>query len=76
MARKKESICKGCEYLSLRVSFRASVTCTTKALSWPWHKMDKKLVDIRNGGPDLLDEISDAKMLCNEDKRAIAVKET
>ena len=38
--------------------------------------MDKKLVDIRNGGPDLLDEISDAKMLCNGDKRAIAVKET
>ena len=26
-----------------------------------WHKMDKKLVDIRNGGPDLIDEIGDAK---------------
>ena len=24
-------------------------------------KMDKKLVDIRNGDPDLIDEISDAK---------------
>ena len=38
--------------------------------------MDKKLVDIRNGGPDLIDKIRDAKMLCNEDIRAIAVKET
>ena len=27
----------------------------------PWHKMDKKLVDIQNGGPDLMDEIMDAK---------------
>ena len=41
-----------------------------------WPKMDKKLVHIRNGDPDLIDEISDAKMLCNGDKRAIAAKET
>ena len=41
-----------------------------------WHKMDKKLVDVQNGGPDLVDEIRDSKMLCNEDKRAMAAKET
>ena len=39
-----------------------------------WHKMDKKLVDILNGGPDLLDEISDAKMLCNEDQKSHCCK--
>ena len=37
-----------------------------------WHKMDKKLVDIQNGGPDLFDELREAKLLHREDKRAHA----
>ena len=40
-----------------------------------WHKMENKLVDIQNGGLDLFDEISAAKMLHNEDKRAFALRE-
>ena len=27
----------------------------------PWHKIDKKFVEIQNGGLDLFDEIRDAK---------------
>ena len=34
----------------------------------------KNLVDIQNGGPDLLDEVREAQMLYNEDKRAFAVR--
>ena len=40
-----------------------------------WHKMEKDLVDIQNGAPDLLDEMSDSKMLYNENKRAFALRE-
>ena len=34
---------------------------TFMAQCGPWHKMDKKLVDIQNGGLDLMDEIRDSK---------------
>ena len=34
-----------------------------------WDKMDKKLVDTQNDGPDLFDEISEATMLHKGDKR-------
>ena len=37
-------------------------------------KMDKKLVDIQSGGPDLIDEISEAKCCKLKIKRAIAVR--
>ena len=37
--------------------------------------MEKKLVDAQDAGPDLLDEIGEAKMLHNEDKRAFALSE-
>ena len=39
-----------------------------------WHKKEK--VDIQDEGPDLFGEISDAKMLHNEDERAFALKKT
>ena len=39
-----------------------------------WHKIDKKLVDIQNGGPDLFDELREAKLLHREDKRAHALR--
>ena len=77
MASKREFMCKGGECRSLRVNFRASVTCTTKAPSQlsvgDGTKMEKKLVDILNVRQDLLDETSEAKMLDNEDKREVMV---
>ena len=39
-----------------------------------WYKMDKKLVDIQNGGPDLFDELREAKLLHREDKHARALR--
>ena len=39
-----------------------------------WHKMEKDLVDIQNG-PDLIDEMSEANVLYNENKRAFALRE-
>ena len=53
---------------SPRVNFSASVVCTMKAPSW-------LNVDIQNGGPDLSDKISDAKMLHKEYKRAFSLRE-
>ena len=41
----------------------------------PWHKMEKKLVDIPNGGPDLLCEIRETKMMHSEDRRVFASRE-
>ena len=38
------------------------------------HKTEKKLVAIQNGGPDLCEEVSEAKMLNKEDKRALRFK--
>ena len=40
-----------------------------------WHKMENKSTDIQNGGADLFDEISEAKILHNEDKPAFALRE-
>ena len=74
-----ESVCKGGECQLLGANFRVSVTCTTKALSWLrvgcGTKTENKLVDIQNGAPDLFDDIGEAKMLHNEDKRAFAPRE-
>ena len=39
-----------------------------------WHKMDKKLVEIQNGGPDLFDDKSKARMLHKEDKPVFALR--
>ena len=39
------------------------------------HKMEKNLVDVQNGGPDLFDEINEAKMFHNEDRRVFAPRE-
>ena len=39
-----------------------------------WHKMEKKLVDIQNGGPDLFFGVSEAAMIHDEDKRAFALR--
>ena len=65
---------------SQRVNFRAFVTCSTKALSWPsvdcGTKWTRSWLTSKMEVLICFDEISDAKMLCNEDKRAIAVKET
>ena len=40
-----------------------------------WHKMENDLVDIQNEGLDLIDEMSEANMLYNENKRAFALRE-
>ena len=53
---------------SPRVNFSVSVVCTMKAPLW-------LNVDIQNGGPDLSDKISEAKMLHKEDMRAFALRE-
>ena len=77
MASKRKSECNGGECRSLRVNFRAFVTCTTKAPSrlsvGDGTKMDQKLVDILNGRQDLFDEIGEATVLHNEDKREVMV---
>ena len=39
-----------------------------------WHKMEKKLVDIRNGDPDLIDEISDAKCCAMKIKEPLLLR--
>ena len=50
-----------------------------EAPSWPrcgrWQKMEKKLVDIQNGGLDLCDETGEAKMPHNEDKGPFAQRD-
>ena len=48
---------------------------TFMAQSGLWNKTENKLVDIQNGAPDLFDDIGEAKMLHNEDKRAFAPRE-
>ena len=53
---------------SPRVNFSVSAVCTMKARSW-------LNVDIQNGGPDLSDNISEAKMLHKEDKRAFSLRD-
>ena len=40
-----------------------------------WHKMEKDWVVIQNEGPDLIDEMNEANMLYNENKRAFALRE-
>ena len=40
-----------------------------------WHKMQKKLVNIQNGGLSLLNEIREAKIMHSEDKRTFALRE-
>ena len=78
---KQESVCvcKGGGFRSQRVNFGVFVICTTKAPPWLsmglWHKMEKQLVDIVNGGPDTSDELSVAKMLHEEDKSVFALRE-
>ena len=64
MARKSESMCWRGECRSQRVNFRVLV-----------NNMEKELVKMQNGGPDLFDEPGDWKMLHNEDKRAFALRE-
>ena len=46
---------------------------TFKAQSGLWHKMERKLVEIQNGGPVLFDEMSEAKMLHNRDKTSFSL---
>ena len=41
---------------------------------WAMAQNGNKLVDIQNGGPDLFDEVNEAKMLHEEDKRAFAAR--
>ena len=40
-----------------------------------WGKVEMKIVDIQNGRPDRMDEISEMKMLYSEEKRAIDLGE-
>ena len=69
MARQRRLVCKGKRARrSPRVNFSVSVVCTMKAPLW-------LNVDIQNGGPDLSDKISEAKMLHKEYKRACALRE-
>ena len=53
---------------SPRVNFSVSAVCTMKARSW-------LNVDIQNGGRDLSDNTSEAKMLHKEDKRAFSLRD-
>ena len=40
-----------------------------------WHKMETKLVEIQNGGPDFFADMCEATMLHKEDKRAFDQRE-
>ena len=75
MTERKDFMCKGGEFRSARKHFRVSVICTMTAPCGPMWAMaqhGKEVVDVQNGGQDLFDEIGEAKMLHNEDKRNFA----
>ena len=67
--RKRVCMCKGGVCRSQRVSdVHDEGTFMTQC--GLWHKMETKLVEIQNGGPDFFADMCEATTLHKEDKRA------